>query len=111
MILRSRHNEIVKQQLDGGPRNASWLGHDMQNELMSTMANWVLSKIVAEVKEARYFTLIADEAKDSCKSEQYVYKGAIHECFIGYTQAHELNAVALAEYILEVLDKLHIRTN
>ena len=50
----------------------------------------VLSKIVAEVKEARYFTLIAE---DSGKSEQlsivlrYVYKGAIHEHFIGYTQA------------------------
>jgi len=117
MILHSRHNEIVKQRLDGGPRNASWLGHDMQNELISTMANWVLSKIVAEVKEARYFTLIADETKDSGKSEQlsivlrYVYKGAIHERFIGYTQAHELNAAALAEYILEVLNKLHIRTN
>ena len=61
MILQSRHDNVVKQRLSEGPRNASWLSHEIQNELLSTMAQWVSSKISAEVKEADYFTIIADE--------------------------------------------------
>lgn len=112
MVLQSRHDEVVKQRLSGGPRNASWLGHDMQSELVSTMAQWVLSTIMAEVKDARYYTVIADETKDVSKHEQlsivlrYVYEGAIYERFIGYVHAKELNAAALAEYILGVLEGL-----
>ena len=70
MILQSRHDNVVKQRLSEGPRNASWLSHEIQNELLSTMAQWVSSKITAEVKEADYFTIIADETKDISKHEQ-----------------------------------------
>ena len=70
MVLQSRHDDAVRKRLREGPRNASWLGHDMQNELISAMAQWVLCKIIAEVKSARYFTIIADETKDVSKSEQ-----------------------------------------
>lgn len=92
LLMILQHNEIVKL-IGWRATKCTWLGHDMQNELISTMAHWVLSKIVAEVKEARYFTLVSDETKDSGKSEQlsivlwYVYTSAIHEHFIGYTQA------------------------
>ena len=58
VILRSRHDELFKKKLATGPRNASWLGHDMQNELLSTMAQFVSAKITAEVKESKYYTLI-----------------------------------------------------
>ena len=27
--LQSRHNEVVKQRLMTGPKNATWLGHDI----------------------------------------------------------------------------------
>ena len=116
VVLQSRHNETVKQRLETGPRNVSWPGHDMQNELISTMAHgqWVLSKIIAEVKEACYYTLIADKSKDISKCEQlsivlrYVYKGAIHEQFVSFTHAQELNAQAPTEYILGVLDHLQL---
>ena len=96
------------------PRNASWLCHEIQNELFSAMAQWVLSKITAEVKEAGYFTIIADETKDTSKREQlsiclcYVYKGIIQEHFFGFVHAEELNASALAEYILKVLSGLDL---
>ena len=59
MTLQSRHNDVVKQRLSEGPHNASWLCHEIQNELLSAMAQWVLLKITAEVKEAGY---LADEA-------------------------------------------------
>ena len=114
IVLQSRHDDVVKQRLKEGPRNASWLSHEIQNELLSTMAEWVLLKITAEVKEAGYFTIITDETKDISKCEQlsiclrYVYEGIIHECFFGFVHAEELNASALAEYILKVLSELHL---
>ena len=51
---------------------------------MNYSLQW-LSKITAEVKEASYFTIIADETKDVSKREQlsiclrYVYDDIIHE--------------------------------
>ena len=39
---------------------------------------------------------------------RYVYKGAIHERFVGFTHAQELNAQALTEYIVGVLDHLQL---
>ena len=62
VLLRSRHDELFKERLATGPRNASWIGHDM---LLSIMANFVSDKITAEVKAAKYFTLIVDEARVS----------------------------------------------
>ena len=64
-----------------------------------------MEKIQAEVSEAQYYTIIADESKDISKKEQlsiilqYVHHGIIHERFVGYTHATELNATALSKYI------------
>ena len=38
MVLQSRHDDVMKQRLKEGPRNASWLSHEIQNELLSSMA-------------------------------------------------------------------------
>ena len=79
MILQSGHDN-VKQRLSEG-RNASWLSREIQNELLSSMAQWVSSKLTAE---ANYFTKIADEMSMSNFLFAYaVYKGIIHEFFLG----------------------------
>ena len=110
----SRHNDVVRKRLDEGPRNASWLGHHIQDELIQIMADTVLSSITAELQEASFYTIIADETKDISKREQlsivlkYVYDGIVHERFLGFVHAHELNASSLSEYILKTLSDLHI---
>ena len=112
--LMSRHNDVLRRRLDEGPRNASWLGHHIQNELIQIMADMVLSSITAEVKDSCYFTLIADETKDVSKREQlsivlrYVYKGIVHERFLAFVHAHHLDASSLSEYIIKTLSDLHI---
>ena len=60
----------VRKCLDKGPRNASWLGHHIQDELIQIMADTVLSSITAELQEASFYTIIADETKDISKPEQ-----------------------------------------
>lgn len=69
------------------------------------MGRKAMEKIQAEVSEAQYYIITADESKDISKKEQlsiilqYVHHGIIHERFVGYTHATELNATALSKYI------------
>ena len=86
----------------------------MQNELLSLMAQRVLSKITEEGRKACHYTLIVDKIKDVSKREQlslvlrYVYEGNIYERFISYSHAQELNASAITEYILNALTDLKL---
>ena len=43
MVLLTRKNDIIRQKLTSGPRNATWLAHDIQNSLISLLANKVCS--------------------------------------------------------------------
>ena len=100
----------VRKCLDEGPRNASWLGHHIQDELIQIMADTVLSSITAELQEASFYTIIADETRTSANVNivlRYVYDGTVRERFLGFVHAHELNASSLSEYS-KTLSDLHI---
>lgn len=43
VVLQSRSNEILKQKLMTGPKNGTWLGHDMQNTIIDFLADTVRS--------------------------------------------------------------------
>ena len=68
--LLSKHDEIVKKRQEEGPQNATFLGHDIQNELAAVLGRKVIDEIQVEVSEAQYYTIIADESKDISKKEQ-----------------------------------------
>jgi hypothetical protein len=52
------------------PQNAHYLSHEPQNELLHCMASMVQSDIVNKVKQAKFWSIIADETKDASKTEQ-----------------------------------------
>ena len=89
----SRHDEVVRQRLEEGPQNATFLGHNIQNETLAVMAGMVMEKIQVKVSEAQYYTITADETKTVSNKEQlsivlhYVCHGYINEHFIGYIHA------------------------
>ena len=112
--LLSHYDEIVKEHVVEGPRNATYLGHVIQNELLEVMASEVKKKIETELHEATYYTLIVDYTKDVSKKEQlavilrYVYQGVIHERLIEYVHATQFDAASLTKYILCVLSELQL---
>ena len=114
VVLLSRSNEVVKNRLTSGPRNATWLGHHIQNSLISLLASSVQEMIKSELRSAQYFTLIADETKDVSKTEQlsvvlrYVYQCKTYERFISYSQCDELNSEAIFNYIMTALTELDV---
>ena len=97
----------------GGPRNAIFLGHVIQNELLEIMVGKVKEKIQCDLHEATFYT---DETKDISKKEQlspmlrYVYKRVIYEQFLGYVHAAHLDAATLTDYIMYVLSELEVGT-
>jgi hypothetical protein len=114
MMMLSRSNDIVKQRMTSGPKNSTWLGHDIQNGIISLLAESVLAKIKEELHIAQYYTIIADETKDVSKTEQlslvlrYVLNGNTHERFISFTKCEELNATAIFTYIMRALQEIGV---
>ena len=112
--LLSKHDDVVRKRLVDGPRNATFLGHAIQNELIEVMAGKVIKKIQNELNQASYYTIIADETKDISKKEQlsiivrYVYSGLVHERFIKYVHATELDAASLTENILQIISQMQL---
>ena len=112
--LLSRHDELLHKRIKTGPSNVTWLGHEIQNEVIQVLGKKVLSMITAEVHEAGKYTIIVDETKDVSKREQlsialrYCHNSNVCERFVGFFHAAELNATALSEFILAKLADLHI---
>ena len=59
----------LKEHLDNAPRNATYLSKTIQNEIIETVGNYIFSKIIAEVKQTRMFSIMADEAADVSNKE------------------------------------------
>ena len=72
MMLKmiSNHDVLVKKYLETAPGNARYTSPAIQNELLGIMSDIVQKKISAEIQEAGYHTVMADESKDVSKKEQ-----------------------------------------
>lgn len=55
----ANHDTVIKNKLTG-PRNAKYTSHQIQNEILDTLAEMVRSSIINEVKESEVFSLMAD---------------------------------------------------
>lgn len=65
--LRSEDCPDLKQWI----KDKKCLSGDIINEIIRTMCNQLLRKLLSEVREAALFSLIADEATDICNQEQF----------------------------------------
>jgi len=100
--------KIAKRLLEK-PLNAKYTSHNIQNELLETMANVVREQIIDEVKKSQYFSVMVDESKDVSKTEQisivlrFYNQKQIHECFVDFKAATGLDALSLSTIILDSL--------
>ena len=107
----AKHNRIVQDYINKGPKNATYLSPDIQNLILQIMGKMIRGSICDEVQQAGYFSLLADETKDLSKQEQlaivltYLDKeGTINERFLTFVEATNLNAVSLSNYLIKVLE-------
>lgn len=103
------NDEVLKDHLETASKNATYISSVSQNNLIDAIAN-VFSQLIADqVKEARYFSLLADETTDCSKQEQlvvclrYVYQDVLYERFVGFAIAPDLSGQGLANQLLNIL--------
>ena len=116
LALVASHDPIVQQRLQQGPRNAVYTSAEIQNTLLHIMGEMVREKICQEVKDAGVYSVLANESKDSSKTEQMaiviryvnIKDASIHERILTFVEAHSLDAEGLTKYILDTLKDYHL---
>lgn len=109
--LLAAHNDELKHRLSNSPKNCKYTSNYTQNDLLLAACDTILDQISTEVRKAGVFAVMADESRDVSRVEQlsvcvrYVNGGAIAERFLGFTDMHDLDASALTENIISVLEK------
>ncbi len=105
------HYEVLKDHLQNGPKNATYLSPEIQNDLIISIGKVMLNKICAEVSEAKYFAISADETTDVHKSHQmvvtlrYVDKdNEICESFASFIEVEEASGKAITDKLLQFVE-------
>lgn len=119
LYLIAQHDEIIKDRLSiVGFRNATYTSPAIQNIMLNVLGNIVRKTICSNVQNAKFFSILADETKDTSKKEQlsivlrYVdVKACIHEHFLTYVEAIDLTAEGLSNLILNTLGEYQLDCN
>ena len=63
-------DEVLKEHFRTCPRNATYRSKTIQNELIEIIGEQIREKILEEVKQARFFSILADEAAADVSNEE-----------------------------------------
>ena len=68
--LISKHDEIIKDRMVNGPKNATYTSAGIQNSILTILGDMIRNEVCDEVKEVKLFSILVDETKDLSKQEQ-----------------------------------------
>ena len=107
--LQEKLSHVVKER-------ASWTSQAIQNEILSILSGFALRRNEAEIKESKYFALIADETSDIARDEQlsvcfsYVINGVKKETFVGFNKMIKTDGESLCNALKDVIIKFGLET-
>jgi len=117
--LLAKYDLVIRQHIDSAVQNrhtCSYLSHDIQNEFIELLGKSVVDTIVADIRRAKYFTIMFDTTPDLAHREQmsqvirYVSISGkdveIKEAFLGFIEVHDKTAAGLTEAITSRLETL-----
>ncbi len=89
--------------------NATYLSHQIQNEMIDVIGTAISEEIVRRLKEAKFFAVIVDETPDTSHKEQlsitvrYVYEVDVEERLLALRTVDETSSEVLFETLCTVL--------
>ncbi|XP_029341950.1 zinc finger MYM-type protein 1-like [Acyrthosiphon pisum] len=122
--LRIRAGDVsLKKHLENTSSRATYIGKNIQNELLDCIGSVIKSQIVKNVQNAGFYSIMFDETSDiSCVEQlsltlRYVINNEIHEDFVCFVDAYrsirtndvlasgetKLTGVALGHIVLDIL--------
>ena len=66
-------DEALKRAMNAAASNARYMSKTIQNELLTVMASMVKESVTARVKQAQFWSILADETTDRSSREQMVF--------------------------------------
>jgi hypothetical protein len=115
---RSECDDNLRTHLASCPGNAKYISHDIQNELIQLCGEQILSSIVDECRQARFFSLIVDETTDISVREQvsivvlYINnEGKRQEQFLCFQETYETTGDTLYNLLCDKMVALGLNKN
>ena len=111
MKLRGKDDSNIELWIQ--KKTDKYTSHDIQNEILDVMAKSVLREIVDQIKQAGFYSLLADECTDIANKEQLTIclrwiddKLQPNEEFVGFYEIPYTNAETIATVIKDVLFRI-----
>ena len=105
-------DKVLSDHMKSAGGNATYTSKTIQNELIEICGDNIRDKILAKIRQARYYSVIADEATDVSNDEQlsisirYVDDGTPTEVFVAFYECITgVTGRAIADNILLKLSK------
>ena len=107
-------DEVLENHLRNCGKNRTYISKTSQNRIINNCGEVIVDKIIHDIKESKFYTIIADEASDSSHKEQLSLVLRFVDCdmnireeFISFLHCKwGLSGKQLARLILEALDAL-----
>ena len=111
---RCGKNTLFEEHVQNAPKHATYRSKTTQNELIEICGNLIRREICDEIKQAQYFSILADEACDVSNVEQMPIilrfvdsEASIREEFLGFSECSEgMTGKAIACAILRFVEDI-----
>lgn len=111
--FRAASGDVVLQEhLQKSSKNATYTSKTVQNELIDILSDQIRTRILDEVRSAKYYSILADEVTDVSRLEQVALvvrfvdaRNEIREEFVDFATAERITGKELASLILNHLQK------
>ena len=117
--FRAETDVTLASHLRNAPRNATYLSHRIQNELIELCGDHIIAHIVKKAKEAIFFSVLVDESADVSKTEQVAVcvrycslpDYVVEEDFVGFVGTRNTTGETISALLLSVIKKIGLDMN
>lgn len=110
--LAENGNQSLKEHLLNAPRNARYISHRIQNEMIRIIGDAIKNEIIGKISEAKIFTIMMDETRDLSHRDQVIVvirfvnkqTSQIEERLLTLVTADEKTGESLEALLLSVLE-------
>ena len=94
------------------PKNATYLSKTSQNDLLECMGQYIQSQIIADVKQSKYYGIMADEVTDISGWEQlgvalrYIKDSVAHEKLVQFVACESITGKEICVNLVNLLQRV-----
>ena len=107
--FRAETDPVLAQHLAESKRNARYTSKTIQNELVEVIGECIRNEIIAEVKRAKFYSVIADEVTDTANKEELSLYSLLlmvlsRKCLLILMEVERITGQVLAQTILHAIN-------